>query len=136
MNRCGDCFECCKACVISEINKPAGILCENYKCGGCSIYSGRPKDCETYQCVWVTQDNIDVKYRPDHLKVIFEQPYGKSYWVGIELETNSLQKEDCAKLVRAMNNDGASVMLKSIDGKFQYSLPAGKSIDDFKKEIE
>lgn len=135
MNKCGECNVCCKACKIDALEKPAGVLCWIYKDGGCSDYENRPNDCATYQCVYVTQETLDVKYRPDHLGVLFEQPFGKKYWVGLELEEGALQKEDCARLIRAMNNDGASILLKRLDGKFQHSLPSNVTVEDFIKEI-
>ena len=135
MNKCGTCNVCCKACKIEAIEKPAGVLCWLYKDGGCSDYENRPSDCATYQCVYVTQGSISLKYRPDNLGVVFEQPFGKSYWVGVELEENALQKEDCARLVRAMNNAGASILLKSLDGKFQHSLPPSITVEEFFREI-
>jgi hypothetical protein len=106
-------------------------MCPLYTVGvGCSDYENRPEDCKTYQCIWVTQSDIDVKYRPDKLNVVFEQPLGKKYWLGIELKDNTLQQENSAKLIRAMNNDGASILLKSMDGRYQHSLPEGKSWEE------
>lgn len=129
-NPCGECKECCRACNIKEINKPSGVLCWLYQEGqGCSIHDTKPNDCKTYQCVWITQKNIDVKYRPDKLGVIFEQPYNCSFWMGIELQDGALAKEDTAQLVRAMNNDGAAVVLKSTNGAIQYSLPKGMTFE-------
>lgn len=134
MNRCGECDVCCNEHVkIDVLNKPFGQKCSFY-CNGCSQYESRPDDCKNYQCVFITQENLDVKYRPDNLGVVFEQPYGKSYWVGIELIENSLNKEDCIRLVRAMNNDGSKVMLKYVSGELQYSLPEGIDSEDFLKE--
>lgn len=135
MNKCGKCGVCCKVCNIEVLNKPANVMCRHYGSQGCMVYKNRPEDCKTYQCIWVTQQEIDLKYRPDYLGVIFEQPFGKQYWVGIELTEGALQKPDCAKLINAMNNDGASVLLKSLNGRHQYSLPNNKTIEDFIKEI-
>jgi uncharacterized cysteine cluster protein YcgN (CxxCxxCC family) len=136
MNKCGDCGICCKVCHIDELKKPAGVLCWLYKEDtGCNDYENRPQDCKTYQCVYITQETIDIKYRPDKLGVIFEQPFGKQYWVGVELEENALQKEDCKRLVRAMNNDGARILLKDLNGKIQYSIPSFINLDDFIREI-
>lgn len=136
VNECGTCNVCCKECQVDELNKPSGILCEHYD-AGCKIYSGRPKDCETYFCLWITQQNIDVKYRPDNLKVVFEIMKGvHNIWTGLELEEGALQKDDCKTIVRALNNDGASVLLKSIDGKLQYSLPKDVTSEEFFKKYK
>jgi ferredoxin len=130
INKCGGCGVCCKACHVEAISKPAGVLCWLYEEGkGCSEYSTRPDDCRTYQCVWITQDNIDLKFRPDKLGVIFEQPFGCSFWMGIELEEGALQKEDTARLVRAINHDGAPGILKNMAGKLQFSLPPGMTFE-------
>ena len=116
-------------CSVKEIEKPANVLCWLYVDGGCSKYESRPKDCATYHCIYITQDNLDEKYRPDKLGVVFEQPLGQTFWVGYELEKDALQKEDTARLIRAMNNDGAIVLLKTLDGKFMHSIPAGTVVD-------
>lgn len=129
MNKCGECNVCCKACYVDEIKKPAGVLCWLYKDGGCSAYDTRPKDCATYRCIWITQENIDTKYRPDNLGVVFEQPLGKTFWVGYELEDGALEKEDTKRLVRAMNNDKAVVVLKSVKGKKMHSIPTDVAVN-------
>lgn len=49
--------------------------------------------------------------------------------MGIELEEDALQKEDTARLVQAINNDGAPVVLKTLSGKLQFSLPVGMSFE-------
>ena len=133
MNRCGNCSVCCFVPELKIISKEQNTLCANY-CGGCRIYDNRPIDCQTYRCIWITQENIDVKYRPDILGVVFEQPLGKRYWVGIELKEDALKQEDCIRLVRSMNNDGAYVMLKSTDGILQYSIPDGADLKSFLEE--
>lgn len=136
MNKCGECNVCCKACVIDEIQKPAGTICWLYVDKGCSVYENRPEPCKLYQCVYTTQNSLDTKYRPDNLGVLFEQPLNKQYWVGIELVSGALNTEACARLIRAMNNDGARILLKYLDGKLQHSLPKDASVEAFIEEIK
>lgn len=133
INKCGECHVCCKVPCVPEIEKPANVLCWLYKENGCSINADKPKNCKTYQCVWVTQENIDIKYRPDILNVVFEQPLGCSFWIGYELKEDALKSADVASLIFAMNKDSAAVILKDISGNTQYSLPANMTFQELNK---
>ena len=56
--QCGDCVECCVTLHISALNKPKHTACPNL-CkvkAGCKIYSQRPTECMTFQCMWSQRD--------------------------------------------------------------------------------
>jgi hypothetical protein len=50
------CRMCCKLEAVKELNKPMGKWCKHSCAGGCGIYAIRPKECETYSCLWLTME--------------------------------------------------------------------------------
>lgn len=71
---CGNCTLCCKLLELHEVPSPIGILCEHCEPHvGCKIHSGKPKECEIYQCMYAQMDKVGIELRPDKSHVIFDK---------------------------------------------------------------
>ena len=52
---CAGCTLCCKVLSITELNKPQGVWCVHAQVGrGCKIYDGRPSECATFYCGYLS----------------------------------------------------------------------------------
>ena len=70
---CGECGLCCKLIAVGEIGKPAGRWCQHFTIGkGCSIYSERPRACQSYQCIWTMMHSFGEEWRPDRAKFLMD----------------------------------------------------------------
>ena len=70
MKQCGQCRLCCKLFALPFLNKPGHQWCQ-YSCPkGCAIYANRPQLCKDYTCVWLAQEEIPEKYRPDKSRLV------------------------------------------------------------------
>jgi hypothetical protein len=69
--QCGDCTLCCKVMAIEELAKPAGVWCSHCKPGhGCLIYAGRPAECQNFSCLWLADDRLDERWRPNKSRLV------------------------------------------------------------------
>lgn len=71
-NDCGTCTACCTVLGVGELRKDDYSRCKHECAGGCSIYKTRPKECRTYQCLWIASPDMLEDLRPDKLGVILE----------------------------------------------------------------
>jgi hypothetical protein len=69
---CGKCSLCCKVLGIGELAKPAGSWCTHCRPGkvGCLIYEDRPSECRTFNCLWLTNAELDVAWHPLTAKIV------------------------------------------------------------------
>jgi hypothetical protein len=68
---CGTCTLCCKVLKIWELDKPPGVWCRHCKPGsGCMIYSGRPQECRTFHCGYLTNPDLGEEWKPSHSKIV------------------------------------------------------------------
>lgn len=68
---CGACTLCCKVYDVTELGKTAGTWCRHCAPGkGCSIYDGRPAQCEAFHCLWMTQSWLGPEWKPDRAKMV------------------------------------------------------------------
>jgi hypothetical protein len=68
---CGDCTLCCKVMAIEELAKPTGGWCPHCQPGrGCRIYAARPGECRSYSCLWLTDERIDPRWKPNKSKLV------------------------------------------------------------------
>lgn len=94
-NTCGGCTLCCKVLGIVELKKMPNDWCTHASKGtGCKIYSTRPESCQSFTCLWLSQ-NMPAAMRPDKVHgvlsttedgsdmVLFEDPG----WAGHARET-------------------------------------------------
>jgi hypothetical protein len=69
--QCGDCTLCCKVMAIEELAKPAGTWCQYCKPGrGCLNYSGRPGECRSFSCLWLTDERFGHHWKPNKSKLV------------------------------------------------------------------
>jgi hypothetical protein len=68
---CGDCTLCCKVMAIEELAKPVSSWCPHCKPGcGCRIYANRPAECRTFSCLWLVNDRLDERWKPNKSKLV------------------------------------------------------------------
>ena len=68
---CGSCTLCCKVYDIHEIRKPEGRWCQHCTPGrGCRIHEDRPYQCREFFCLWLTDADIPMDWKPEHSKVV------------------------------------------------------------------
>lgn len=67
--QCGDCASCCKVMEIEALAKPRHTWCVHFKKGsGCAIYESRPQACSQFVCLWLADERMDERWRPDKCK--------------------------------------------------------------------
>jgi hypothetical protein len=68
---CEDCTLCCKVMAIDQLEKPAGSWCQNCSPGrGCKIYAERPTECQTFNCLWLSDERLGVHWKPNKSKIV------------------------------------------------------------------
>jgi len=68
---CGDCTLCCKVMAIEELEKPAGAWCTHCRPGkGCRIYPSRPAECQSFNCLWLVNELLDERWKPNRSKLV------------------------------------------------------------------
>jgi hypothetical protein len=68
---CGSCTLCCKVMEITELNKPVGKWCHHCKPGtGCKIYDARPRECRTFNCMWLIDERLHAGWKPSNSKMV------------------------------------------------------------------
>jgi hypothetical protein len=69
--RCGDCTLCCKVMAIEELAKPVNIWCPHCKPGrGCLTYASRPAECQTFNCLWLVNDQLEGHWKPSKSRLV------------------------------------------------------------------
>jgi hypothetical protein len=68
---CGDCTLCCKVMAIEALTKPAGSWCSHCNPGhGCRIYADRPAECHNFSCLWLVNDLLDQRWKPNKSRLV------------------------------------------------------------------
>lgn len=72
---CGSCTKCCEGWLMGQINLRTmypGKPCYLVEIGvGCKDYENRPMfPCQNFSCLWLANDNIPNKYKPETCGVI------------------------------------------------------------------
>jgi hypothetical protein len=71
---CGPCTACCKVMAVDALAKPAGTACVHVRAGrGCGVYPERPRACRTFECVWLMDEAMPHRFRPDQTRVVLDQ---------------------------------------------------------------
>lgn len=58
---------------IVELKKPAFRVCPNQCPAGCAVYGSHPKECKTFQCIWLSDDQerlTRAEERPDRVGIV------------------------------------------------------------------
>ena len=65
---------CCKVMAVDELGKPGGVVCAHVRAGkGCGIYETRPVACRSFACVWLMDEEMPHRFRPDQTRVVLDQ---------------------------------------------------------------
>jgi hypothetical protein len=71
---CGTCTLCCKILSVPEIDKPEGRWCPHVRQGkGCGIYAERPRQCRTFDCLWLLDPALGPEWKPEKAKFVFSK---------------------------------------------------------------
>ena len=75
---CGACTLCCKILAVPEIGKPADRWCQHVVQGkGCAIHAERPRQCRSFDCLWLLEPALGPEWKPDKAKFVFSQYDGE-----------------------------------------------------------
>lgn len=67
---------------VDELQKPAGVACPHVRAGrGCGVYQTRPHACRTFECVWLMDEAMPHRFRPDQTKVVLDQDAGGDWLI-------------------------------------------------------
>lgn len=76
---CGSCTLCCTVMRVATMEppKPEHKTCDHCTSNGCSIYSKRPEQCATFQCMWLGSQRVPAfalapALRPDRCGVVID----------------------------------------------------------------
>jgi len=66
---CGGCTMCCRVMGIGALDKPEGVWCPHCEPGrACRIYDTRPQECRDFYCLWLKDEKLDARWKPDVAK--------------------------------------------------------------------
>jgi hypothetical protein len=109
---CGECTACCTVLAVNELKKVSYQTCP-HDCGGCAIYSSRPRSCRSWSCSWLLgRVEGDDRRRPDRLGLIFNREVlaGKSYTVAIEVWPGAGKESSNAFLLQKMSKEAPIIV--------------------------
>jgi hypothetical protein len=62
---CVGCDLCCRLYEIEELAKPVHASCVHARVGGgCGIHGLHPMTCRTFQCLWLSMDDLGPEWKP------------------------------------------------------------------------
>lgn len=68
---CGSCTLCCKLLGIDALQKPPARWCSHCRAGtGCTIYSERPDECRTFDCLYISGTQLGDHWLPSRSKMV------------------------------------------------------------------
>jgi len=106
---------CCELLPIPQLQKPESIMCRFCeKNKGCSIYENRPSSCKEFNCAYIQDADIDLEFRPDNCKVMFEKVTDTLY-LALELPRNigSWKEKKVLDFIKSLNKKGISIIVSS-----------------------
>jgi hypothetical protein len=121
---------CCTYLQIDALEKPPLIRCDHLKVlqkgkggGMCSKYEERPKECQDYQCLWLSY-GIGDYLRPDKSGLLLtgRNLHGLCHCVQIAEVTRGSYRKNLRHLDRLMKRtkwpSGALIVLQNLHGHF------------------
>ena len=135
---CGNCTLCCYILDVPEYNSPVNEYCKHCIINkGCGIYAERGTDCRTFECLWLTQEQIPEILRPDKSHVVFELPANCSTYIAYvdPAYPDSYKDNEVLALIDKINEAGHSVIIKCADGNKLYSLAPGQTRKEMHEEL-
>ncbi len=134
MRKCGSCSLCCKLLELHEIPSKIGEWCEYCDPkSGCQIYSGKPKECETYKCMWLQMENVGAELRPDKSHIIFDKTSDKT--ICARQDADYKLSKLVMQQVKEFNKQSYSVVILRNEMKYVY-LANGHTLDGVKRDID
>ena len=133
MQKCGECTLCCKMLELHEIPSRIGEWCDHCDpINGCSIYSGKPEECETYKCMWLQMEYAGIELRPDKSHIIFNKASNKTICArqDTDFELNGLVMQQ----VEEFKKQGFSVVIRRDEMHYVY-LAEGHTLNEAKRDI-
>ena len=130
---CGECTLCCKLLETHDIPSKIGVYCEH--CDillGCTIYSGRPKECSVYKCMWLQMENAGIELRPDKSHIIFDRISDKT--ICARQDFASLLSNKVINQIKRFNEEGFSVIVLYGNSKKVY-LTKNQSLENVKRDF-
>lgn len=119
---CGSCTLCCYLLPVTDLKKPAGVLCEHCDLAkGCLIYASRPEACRKFRCAYHQMVKVSKDLRPDNCKIIFEK-INEHLFFGTQDPRFSLTLY-AKKQIDQFNLQGYSVIISTAGKKDIYLAP-------------
>jgi len=119
---CNGCTACCAVFGVETIEKQPWERCEHQVPRGCSIYTERPKMCQTFYCLW--QSGLgEEDERPDNFGLILAPTKGKTEFTGeqeiqaYEMWENAANQSKPSNMLQRLARKGALVILHTYGGK-------------------
>lgn len=130
---CGNCTLCCKLLETHDIQSDIGVYCKHCDLTeGCTIYSGRPKECSAYKCAWLQMENVGIELRPDNSHVIFDRIADKT--ICARQDSDYELSELVINQIKQFNKQNFSVLLLCGNLKSVH-LTKGHTMKEVKKDF-
>ena len=126
LRECGACKECCTLLEIPTLKKPPRQKCQNVCQKGCSIYTSRPDECRTFQCLW-TEGFLSPAARPDLSGIMayhVDSQFGRTLLI-LEIKPKAFRKKrkHKEKLLKFAESRNTPVILSDFKGKTTAMIP-------------
>lgn len=130
---CGNCTLCCKLLPIKELNKETNVVCKHVCNNGCSIYGKHPTECSIFNCAYSQMEGVNINFRPDRCKVIFEKINDKLFFgtQDPEYTISQFTKDQ----IHAFNTQGFSVLI-STNGNRKLFLTKDYNYNQLNKDMK
>ena len=126
--KCGDCTECCVTLHISALNKPKHTRCAHlcHDKPGCEIYSQRPTECMSFQCLW-TQRDLPNNAKPDKTGVMayyVESQFGPTVFI-TETRSGAFKQNQAVKdaALNVASKKGMAAIVSTYEGVATAMVP-------------
>lgn len=123
---CGSCTVCCSILEIPTLEKPPRKACPKLCDKGCSVYTSRPSECRTFQCLW-SEGHSGEGQRPDKSGIMayhVDTQFGRTLLV-LEVKERAFVKrsKQKEKLVKFAESRNTPVIISDIEGKSFAMVP-------------
>jgi len=136
VRECGECSLCCEIPPVPAIKKPANHRCQFWD-KGCNLYPDHPGQCKTFLCLWMQNDKLPERLKPDQCGVMFEIHREEKVVLALvdPFRPDAWQQSSVHRLIRRMVLDGYVVWVV-VGTKKRLMLPEGVSESDARRKVE